>query len=50
MISSFDYSVLSEVKRLDPNLKTGIIITAAIANYTNLPDVDFYSMSSVFLE
>jgi glycerophosphoryl diester phosphodiesterase len=49
VISSFDYSVLSEVKRLDSDLKTGIIITAAIANYTNLPDVDFYSMSSVFL-
>jgi len=49
VISSFEYSVLSEVKRLDPNLKTGIIITAAIANYTNLPDVDFYSMSSIFL-
>ena len=49
VITSFEYSVLSEVKELDPNLKTGIIITAAIANYTNLPDVDFYSMSSVFL-
>jgi len=47
VISTFNYSVLSEIKSLDPDIRTGIIITAAIGNYTHLKNVDFFSMSAI---
>jgi len=49
VISTFDYSELLRIKALNPDIKTGIIITVAYAKYTHLSNVDFYSMNARFL-
>ncbi len=49
VISTFNYGVLFRIKALDPDIQTGIIITVAFARYTNLSDVDFYSLNARFL-
>jgi len=49
VISTFNYGYMSRVKNLDPDIKTGIIITVAYANYTHLSNLDFYSMNARFL-
>lgn len=43
VITSLDYNALKEVKRLNPDLKIGMIITYLIGEYSKL-DVDFYSV------
>ena len=49
VISTFNYIDLFRIKTLDPDIKTGIIMTVAYANYTHLSNVDFYSMNARFL-
>ncbi len=43
VITSLDYNALKEVRRLNPDLKIGMIITYLIGEYSKL-DVDFYSV------
>ena len=43
VITSLDYNALKEVRRLNPDLKIGMIITYLLGEYSKL-DVDFYSV------
>lgn len=43
MVQSFNYSILLDVKRLNPNITTGFLTSKPIYNLTGL-DVDFYSV------
>ncbi len=45
VITSNNYEVLKQVRRLDPNLRLGIIVATSIGRLHEL-DVDFYSVSS----
>lgn len=49
VISTYNYGVLKEINDLDPDIRTGIIITVAYANYTHLSNVNFYSMNAQFI-
>jgi len=49
VISTYNYGVLKGIKTLDPDIRTGIIITVAFANYTHLSNVDFYSLNAQFI-
>ena len=44
MIQSTSYDELKKVKEINPNIKCGYIMTLALGNYKNLPDVDFFSL------
>jgi glycerophosphoryl diester phosphodiesterase len=45
VITSLDYAALKDVRRLEPHLKTGHIVTAAVGNVVRT-DVDFLSLNS----
>lgn len=49
VVTSFKYDVLADVKAVNPDIKTGLIITMPLGSYTKLKHVDFYSLSAMFL-
>ena len=49
LISCTDYRVLVKLKSLNPDLKTGLILSAAYGNFYGNDFVDFYSIRSSFI-
>lgn len=49
VISSWDYDFLCEIKKQNPKLRTGLIISAVYGNFYRKEYVDFYSIRSSFL-
>lgn len=49
VITSFDYNTLKEVKRVNPKIQVGYILSIAYGNYYDMPDIDFLSMNASFL-
>jgi len=49
IISTFSYPVLARIKAMDPDIRTGIIMNVAFADYLNLSNVDFYSLNAQLL-
>lgn len=49
IISSTDYRVLVRLKSIQPELKTGLILSAAYGNFYGNEFVDFYSIRSTFI-
>lgn len=49
IITSFNYSLLKEVKALDPNIQTGLISALIAGNYNSLPAADLMSMNYRYL-
>jgi glycerophosphoryl diester phosphodiesterase len=49
IISSTDYRVLVRVKSISPELKTGLILSAAYGNFYGNDFIDFYSIRSAFI-
>jgi len=47
VITSTDYEILKQVRRLDPSLRLGIIVTARVGRLHKL-DVDFYSVQLAY--
>ncbi|MDJ0974678.1 MAG: glycerophosphodiester phosphodiesterase [Planctomycetota bacterium] len=45
VVTSLDYGVLQAVRKIDPSIRLGAIVTAAIGNVHAL-DVDFYSVAA----
>lgn len=45
IITSKDYSALKEVKRLNPDIRTGYILAAAYGSYYGIDDVDVISIN-----
>lgn len=48
-ISSTDYGLLTKIKELNPELRTGLIMSAAYGNFYRSEFVDFYSIRSDFI-
>jgi len=46
LISSSDYTTLIKVKKLNSNLKTGLILSATYGNFYNKEYIDFFSIRS----
>lgn len=49
VVSTFNYGILNRIKELNPDIRTGVIITVAYARYTRLSSVDFYSLDAQFI-
>lgn len=49
VITSTDRKYLEQVKELNPDLRTGYIVSAAYGNYFNDDSVDFFSVRSSYL-
>jgi len=49
IISSFSYDSLKRIKKLNPDIKTGYILSAVYGEFYNLKDVDFFSMRYNFV-
>ena len=47
VITSNDYPILMEVRRLDPDLRIGMLVAAAVGDMSKL-DVDFYSVQPMY--
>ncbi len=47
VITSTDYEILKQVRRLDPSLRLGIIVAASVGRLHKL-DVDFYSVQPAY--
>lgn len=49
VVTSLDYSALKKVKAVNNKLKTGYIMAVAMGEFYDLPDVDFFSMETTFV-
>lgn len=49
VVTSLDYGALIKVKECNPKIKTGYIMAVAMGEFYNLPNVDFFSMESTFV-
>lgn len=49
IISSFQYDVLKKIKTLQPQVRTGYIMSAAYGDYFEMQDVDFFSVNYGFV-
>ncbi|MBN1892681.1 MAG: glycerophosphoryl diester phosphodiesterase membrane domain-containing protein [Clostridiales bacterium] len=49
VVTSFNYDALAKIKRVDPDIRTGLIITMPLGRYTHLEYADFYSLNASFL-
>lgn len=49
LVSSTDYKVLKRVKDLNPNIKTGLILTALYGDYYGTEFIDYYSIRSPYI-
>ncbi|HKL98570.1 MAG TPA: glycerophosphodiester phosphodiesterase [Mobilitalea sp.] len=49
IISSMDYPALVKIKELNPNIKTGLILSVTYGNLLDKKYVDFYSLRSSFI-
>ena len=49
VVTSTDHDYLEQVKELNPDIRTGYIITAAYGNYFDDDSVDFFSVCSSYL-
>lgn len=49
MISSLDYNVLQEMKKIDPSIPRGLILSYYLGDILSY-DVDFYSMNSALID
>jgi glycerophosphoryl diester phosphodiesterase len=49
VITSFNYSVLKQVKALDDTIEVGYILSVAYGDFYSTDDVDFFSMNASFL-
>lgn len=49
IISSTDYGLLTKIKMLNPELRTGLIMSAAYGNFYRNEFIDFYSIRSDFI-
>lgn len=49
VVSSFNYIALGKVKAVSEDIKTGLIITMPLGSYTELKNVDFYSLNALFI-
>jgi len=49
IITSFDYSTLKEVKKIDKDIEVGYILSVAYGNFYNMDDIDFFSVNASFL-
>lgn len=49
VVTSLDYGALIEVKKNNPKIKTGYIMAVAMGDFYDLPNVDFFSMETTFV-
>lgn len=49
VVTSFDYDSLVQIKAVNEEIRTGLIITMPLGSYTELENVDFYSLNASFL-
>lgn len=49
IISSFSYSSLTKIKKMNHNIKTGYILSAVYGNYYDLEYADFFSLEQSFV-
>lgn len=49
LISSTDHKVLKRVKALNPNIKTGLILSTLYGNYYEMKFIDYYSIRSPYI-
>lgn len=49
VVTSLDYRALRKVKECNPKIKTGYIMAVAMGEFYDLPNVDFFSMESTFV-
>lgn len=48
-VTSFSYNILKEVKRLNPEIKTGLIANTAVTSLARLRDIDALSLNHIFV-
>ena len=49
VVTSVRFSYLARIKELDPEIRTGYIISAAYGDYYSSDDIDFISLRSSFV-
>lgn len=49
VITSFNYQSLRKIKKLNPNIRTGYILSAVYGNFYDLKDADFFSIQRNFV-
>lgn len=48
-ITSFSYNILKEVKKINPNIKTGLISNTAVTAFSQLRYIDALSLNHIFV-
>lgn len=48
VITSFDYDILMEIKKINPDIQVGYIINVAYGDFYDDDNVDFFSMNAAF--
>lgn len=49
VITSYDYTSLREIKKINPDIQVGYIVALAYGDFYNMDDIDFFSMNASFL-
>lgn len=49
VVTSISYDSLKKVKEIAPEIKTGYILAMGVGNYYDLPDADFFSVETTFI-
>ena len=48
-VTSMSYEALKEIKNIDPNIKTGYVLTLAYGNFYNLDYCDAFSINAAYV-